>query len=29
LEKVHQKITPEALPEWNRNEGLLEFLNSF
>ena len=29
LEKAYQGITPEALPEWNRNKGLLEFLNSF
>jgi site-specific recombinase XerD len=29
LETAYQKITPEALPEWNRNEGLLTFLNSF
>jgi site-specific recombinase XerD len=29
LEKAYQGITPEALPEWNRDKGLLEFLNSF
>jgi site-specific recombinase XerD len=29
LGKAYQEITPEALPEWNHDEGLLAFLNSF
>jgi site-specific recombinase XerD len=29
LENAYPGITPEVLPEWNRNEGLLAFLNGF
>lgn len=29
LENAYPDITPTTLPEWNRNEGLLSFLNSF